>query len=47
LALILLGLAGAAWFVYVANSQGKPYFTYNGGPVFGLSSPEPTKSARQ
>ena len=34
-------LLGADFFlahhVYVANSQGKLYFTYNGGPVFNLS----------
>lgn len=34
-------LIGADFFlshhVYVANSQGKVYFTYNGGPVFDLS----------
>jgi tetratricopeptide (TPR) repeat protein/predicted aspartyl protease len=35
-------LIGADFFlshrVYVANSQGKLYFTYNGGPVFNLTS---------
>jgi tetratricopeptide (TPR) repeat protein len=35
-------LIGADFFlshrIYVANSQGKMYFTYNGGPVFDLSS---------
>jgi tetratricopeptide (TPR) repeat protein len=36
-------LLGADFFlshrVYVANSQAKLYFTYNGGPVFNLASP--------
>ncbi|HVS77407.1 MAG TPA: tetratricopeptide repeat protein, partial [Steroidobacteraceae bacterium] len=42
-------LVGADFFlahhVYIANSQGKLYFTYNGGPVFDLSVPEPARSA--
>jgi len=37
-------LIGADFFlahhVYVANSQGKLYFTYNGGPVFNLTASE-------
>src|ERR1700732_1479355 len=42
-------LIGADFFlshrVYVANSQHKLYFTYNGGPVFNLaSSPSPSPS---
>ncbi len=36
-------LLGADFFlshrIYVASSQGKLYFTYNGGPVFNLTSP--------
>ena len=31
--------------IYVANSQGKVYFTYSGGPVFNLSSPHDTQTA--
>jgi tetratricopeptide (TPR) repeat protein len=31
--------------VYVANGQGKLYFTYNGGPVFALKDPRRTPSA--
>jgi tetratricopeptide (TPR) repeat protein len=35
-------LIGADFFlshhIYIANSQGKLYFTYNGGPVFNLTS---------
>lgn len=31
-----------AHHVYVANSQDKLYFTYNGGPVFALSARPPT-----
>ena len=43
-------LVGADFFlshrVYVANSQAKLYFTYNGGPVFDLSTVrEPAESA--
>ena len=38
-------LVGADFFlshrVYVSNSQRKLYFTYNGGPVFNLTSPAP------
>lgn len=38
-------LIGADFFlshhIYVANSQRKLYFTYNGGPVFNLTSPAP------
>ncbi|MGH7023302.1 MAG: aspartyl protease family protein [Caulobacteraceae bacterium] len=38
-------LIGADFFlshhVYVANSQTKLYFTYNGGPVFRLDTPSP------
>ena len=41
-------LLGADFFlahhVYVANSQGKLYFTYNGGPVFDLGAPRPPQS---
>jgi clan AA aspartic protease (TIGR02281 family) len=37
-------LLGADFFmahhVYVANSQGKLYFTYSGGPVFRTSAPQ-------
>ncbi len=42
-------LIGADFFlahhVYVANSQGKLYFSYNGGPVFGLPSANAAASA--
>jgi tetratricopeptide (TPR) repeat protein/predicted aspartyl protease len=42
-------LLGADFFlahhVYVANSQGKLYFTYNGGPVFNLSVPQASQTA--
>ena len=31
--------------IYVASSQGKLYFTYNGGPVFKLPSPQGTATA--
>ncbi|HWG77369.1 MAG TPA: aspartyl protease family protein [Steroidobacteraceae bacterium] len=34
-----------AHHVYVANSQHKIYFTYNGGPVFNLSVYQPPRSA--
>jgi len=41
-------LIGADFFlahhVYVANSQGKIYFTYNGGPVFKLPETEAAKA---
>ena len=37
-------LIGADFFmahhVYVANSQGKLYFTYSGGPVFRTAVPQ-------
>jgi tetratricopeptide (TPR) repeat protein len=42
-------LLGADFFlshhVYVANSQHRLYFTYNGGPVFDLSRKAPAKAA--
>ena len=42
-------LIGADFFmahhVYVANSQGKLYFTYGGGPVFRTSAPQPTTAS--
>lgn len=42
-------LLGADFFlahhVYVANSQGKVYFTYNGGPVFRTVAPGATASS--
>ncbi|MGH8319358.1 MAG: tetratricopeptide repeat protein [Steroidobacteraceae bacterium] len=42
-------LLGADFFlahhVYVANSQGKLYFTYNGGPVFNPSVPKTAQAA--
>jgi tetratricopeptide (TPR) repeat protein/predicted aspartyl protease len=43
-------LIGADFFLahrlYVANGQGKLYFTYNGGPAFDLSvSPQPPRTA--
>jgi tetratricopeptide (TPR) repeat protein/predicted aspartyl protease len=42
-------LLGADFFlahhVYVAYSQDKLYFTYNGGPVFGLNARRPVPSA--
>ena len=40
-------LIGADFFlshrIFVSNSQGRLYFTYNGGPVFHLDGPAPTK----
>src|SRR5262249_26060507 len=37
-------LLGADFFlshrIYVANSQNRVYFTYNGGPVFNLNAPK-------
>ncbi len=43
-------LIGADFFLshhlYVAASQHKLYFTYNGGPVFNLDAPPPSASAR-
>jgi hypothetical protein len=33
--------------VYVANSQGKIYFTYSGGPPFGVLAPRPATTAAQ
>ena len=33
--------------IYVANSQHKVYFTYNGGPVFNLTALKPAPSASQ
>ena len=33
-----------AHHVYIANSQSKLYFTYNGGPVFALSARPPTQA---
>jgi tetratricopeptide (TPR) repeat protein len=42
-------LLGADFFlshrIYVANSQGKLYLTYNGGPVFRLDRPSNTQAA--
>jgi predicted aspartyl protease len=42
-------LIGADFFlahhVYVANSQGKVYFTYSGGPVFRAAAPPTTSQA--
>lgn len=42
-------LLGADFFlahhVYVANSQDKLYFTYNGGPVFNLNVPQTARTA--
>lgn len=42
-------LIGADFFlshrIYVANSQHKLYFTYNGGPVFNLTTAAPTQTA--
>jgi predicted aspartyl protease len=42
-------LIGADFFmahhVYVANSQGKLYFTYSGGPVFRTSAPSQTAAS--
>ncbi|HLZ76833.1 retroviral-like aspartic protease family protein [Phenylobacterium sp.] len=42
-------LIGADFFlahhVYVANSQGKLYFTYSGGPVFRTSAPRQTAAS--
>jgi predicted aspartyl protease len=42
-------LIGADFFmahhVYMANSQGKIYFTYSGGPVFRTSAPPPRQAA--
>jgi tetratricopeptide (TPR) repeat protein len=42
-------LIGADFFlshrIYVASSQHKLYFTYNGGPVFNLTSSSPTAAA--
>jgi predicted aspartyl protease/tetratricopeptide (TPR) repeat protein len=42
-------LLGADFFlahhVYIANSQSKLYFTYNGGPVFNLSAPKTAQGA--
>jgi tetratricopeptide (TPR) repeat protein len=42
-------LLGADFFlshrIYVANSQGKLYFTYNGGPVFNLKPARNTQTA--
>lgn len=32
--------------IYVANEQGKLYFTYNGGPVFSLRTPQRTPAAQ-
>jgi predicted aspartyl protease len=44
-------LLGADFFlshrIYVANGQGKVYFTYTGGPVFDLSSREPGNPAQK
>jgi predicted aspartyl protease len=42
-------LVGADFFmahhVYVANSQGKLYFTYSGGPVFRTTAPQETAAS--
>lgn len=44
-------LIGADFFmahhVYVANSQGKLYFTYSGGPVFRSTAPTPTAASAE
>jgi tetratricopeptide (TPR) repeat protein/predicted aspartyl protease len=44
-------LIGADFFlshrIYVANSQNKLYFTYNGGPVFNLSTAKYAQSAAE
>jgi tetratricopeptide (TPR) repeat protein len=44
-------LLGADFFlshhIYVANSQNKLYFTYNGGPVFNLVPPPPNPTGRE
>jgi hypothetical protein len=33
-----------AHHVYVANSQGKVYFTYSGGPIFRATAPSPARA---
>jgi tetratricopeptide (TPR) repeat protein len=42
-------LVGADFFlshrIYVASSQSKLFFTYNGGPVFNLGAPAPSKTS--
>ena len=44
-------LLGADFFlahhVYVANSQGKLYFTYSGGPVFRTAAPDELKASAE
>ena len=44
-------LIGADFFlshrIYVASSQRKLFFTYNGGPVFNLGAPAPSKTAAE
>jgi predicted aspartyl protease len=44
-------LIGADFFlahrIYIARSQGKVYFTYQGGPIFQTEAPAPTASAAQ